>query len=104
VVANPPYIPSAAIDQLDPVVRDHEPRLALDGGPDGLGALRAIIAGAGRALAPGGVLLLEHQYDQSGAVLDLLAGAGLEQGTAHRDLEGVWRFASARRPSAGAGR
>jgi release factor glutamine methyltransferase len=44
------------------------------------------------------VLLLEHHHDQSQAVLDLLAAAGLERGCAHRDLEGVLRFASARRP------
>jgi release factor glutamine methyltransferase len=77
------------------VVRDHEPTLALDGGPDGLAAIRAILALAPRALAPGGVLLLEHHHDHSQAVLALLAAAGLEQGCAHQDLEGVWRFASA---------
>jgi len=78
-------------------VRDHEPALALDGGPDGLEAVRAIVALAPQALAPGGVLVLEHHHDQSAAVLDLLAAAGLEQPQAHRDLEGVLRFASARR-------
>jgi release factor glutamine methyltransferase len=95
VVSNPPYIPTPLLSGLDPVVRDHEPTLALDGGPDGLAAIRAILALAPRALAPGGVLLLEHHHDHSQAVLALLAAAGLEQGCAHQDLEGVWRFASA---------
>ena len=101
VVANPPYIPSALLADLDPVVRDHEPSLALDGGADGLAAIRPIVAGAVRALAPGGVLLLEHHHDQSDAVLTLLDHAGLEQPIAHADLEGVLRFAAARRPRSG---
>jgi release factor glutamine methyltransferase len=98
VVSNPPYIPSGLLSGLEPVVRDHEPALALDGGPDGLGAVRAVVAFAPQALAPGGVLLLEHHHDQSAAVLDLLVAAGLERPRAHRDLEGVLRFASACRP------
>jgi release factor glutamine methyltransferase len=97
VVANPPYIPTAVWTGLDPVVRDHEPALALDGGPDGLRELRAITAGAAAALAPGGWLLLEHHHDQSEAVAALLAAAGLEQVQAHADLQGVLRFASARK-------
>jgi release factor glutamine methyltransferase len=100
VVANPPYIPSELIAGLEPVVRDHEPRLALDGGADGLEAIRAIAAGASRALAPGGVLLLEHHHDQSPAVLELLASAGLEAVSAHADLEGTLRFARAYRSRA----
>lgn len=98
VVANPPYIPEAVWAELDPVVRDHEPALALASGADGLGAIRAIAAQASVALAPGGWLLLEHHHDQSAAVLDLLAAAGLQQLKRHRDLEGVWRFASGRAP------
>lgn len=101
VVSNPPYIPTAVLEQLEPVVRDHEPALALDGGADGLAAIRRIAAGARCALAPGGVLLLEHHHDQSQAVLALLAAAGLEDCRAHRDLEGVLRFASARRSRSG---
>jgi release factor glutamine methyltransferase len=97
VVSNPPYIPTAELASLDPVVRWHEPLLALDGGPDGLAALRAVAQGAAAALAPGGVLLLEHHYDQSPAVLALCHAAGLVHVQAHRDLEGRWRFASARR-------
>jgi release factor glutamine methyltransferase len=96
VVSNPPYIPTAVWAGLDPVVRDHEPALALDGGADGLDALRAIAKGAADALAPGGLLLLEHHHDQSEAVMALLAAAGLNQVQAHADLEGQRRFASAR--------
>jgi release factor glutamine methyltransferase len=104
VVANPPYIPTITVEGLEPVVRDHEPRRALDGGSDGLAALRIICAGAAVALAPGGVLVLEHHHDQSPSVLLLLELAGLVEVQAHRDLEGVRRFASGRRPSSGATR
>ncbi len=100
VISNPPYIPTAVWQALEPTVRDHEPALALDGGGDGLEAIRAIAAGAGSHLAPGGWLLLEHHHDQSDAVLALLNRAGLEHVNPHRDLEGIWRFASARRPGA----
>ena len=98
VVSNPPYIPRAVWQQLDPVVRDHEPELALVGGDDGLEALRAIAAQAADALAPGGWLLLEHHHDQSDAVVALLQAGGLVDVDAHVDLEGQKRFAAARRP------
>jgi release factor glutamine methyltransferase len=97
VVANPPYIPTAVWAELEPGVKDHEPRAALDGGPDGLMAIRAIAAGAGQALAAGGWLLLEHHHDQSDAVRGLLLAAGLTAVTAHCDLEGTRRFVVARR-------
>jgi len=100
VVSNPPYIPAAIWADLEPVVRDHEPELALNGGSDGLDAIRAIAGGACAALKPGGWLVLEHHYDQSNAVLELLDRAGLVNGRAHSDLEGVQRFAIAQRPKA----
>jgi release factor glutamine methyltransferase len=100
VVANPPYIPTAVWSALDPGVRDHEPRLALDGGIDGLVDLRQIAAGAREGLAPGGWLLLEHHHDQSAAVDRLLREAGLEAVAVHADLEGTLRFALARSPLA----
>lgn len=99
VVANPPYIPDPVWRELDPLVRDHEPRLALSSGIDGLDAIREIVADAPDALTPGGWLLLEHHHDQSEAVLALLDEAGLEEGQAHADLEGHARFAVARRRS-----
>lgn len=97
VVANPPYIPTAVWSRLDPVVRDHEPAMALDGGSDGLDAIRTIAAGAPEALAPGGWLLLEHHHDQAPAAISLLEQAGLVDLSSHRDLEGQQRFVSGRR-------
>jgi release factor glutamine methyltransferase len=97
-VSNPPYIPTGEIQGLDPVVRLHEPRLALDGGADGLGAIRAIAVEAPRALAPGGWLLLEHHHDQAEAVRFLLRSAGLQDVESRQDLEGHRRFVQARRP------
>tara|TARA_B100002051_G_scaffold166077_1_gene156851 strand:+ start:2757 stop:3647 length:891 start_codon:yes stop_codon:yes gene_type:complete len=98
VLSNPPYIPESLIAGLDPVVSNHEPHLALDGGADGLDSIRRVVARAGHALAPGGWLLLEHHHDQSDAVLDWLRGVGLVQVEAVRDLQGIVRFAMARRP------
>lgn len=98
VVSNPPYIPTAVWRDLEPVVRDHEPELALSSGSDGLDAIRAIAAGAQAALSTGGWLLLEHHHDQSERVGALLRSAGLEQVAAHADLEGTLRFAAARKP------
>ncbi|MFM1799476.1 MAG: hypothetical protein RLZZ117_1754 [Cyanobacteriota bacterium] len=100
VLANPPYIPSEVVDQLDPLVRDHEPRLALDGGKDGLSSLRPIIAAASQSLAPGGSLLVEHHYDQSQVILELFAHHGLVNMASHTDLNGHQRFVSGMRPPA----
>ena len=99
VLSNPPYIPTAVWRNLEPVVHNHEPSLALDGGSDGLDAIRTIANGAGQALAPGGWLLLEHHHDQSKPVSQLLAQAGLVNIQSHADLEGKLRFASAQRAS-----
>jgi release factor glutamine methyltransferase len=96
IVSNPPYIPTSLLANLDPVVRQHEPLLALDGGEDGLDGIRLIVAQAKTYLAPGGLLLMEHHHDQSAAVMDLVVSAGLAQPMAHRDLEGTLRFVSAR--------
>ena len=98
VVSNPPYIPSGVVDGLEPLVREHEPRLALDGGADGLDDLRCIIGAAPAMLSPGGWLLLEHHHDQSAQVLELLHLAGLQQCRPAHDLEGKLRFALARAP------
>jgi release factor glutamine methyltransferase len=73
ITANPPYIPTAGIANLPPTVRDHEPRLALDGGGDGLAFHRRIIAGAKPFLHAGGLLVMEMQFDQGPALLGLLA-------------------------------
>jgi len=96
LISNPPYIPSAVVNQLEPLVRNNEPRLALDGGDDGLDSIKSICKLAPMLLAPGGWLLLEHHHDQSEAVLKLLRHAGLELVEAKSDLEGTLRFALAR--------
>jgi len=98
VVSNPPYIPIPVWQELTPLVRNHEPALALSSGADGLEAIRRIAKGARNALAPGGWLLLEHHHDQSSAALELLAAGGLEAAQARPDLEGKQRFAIARAP------
>ncbi len=78
VVSNPPYIPSSAIAGLDPDVRCHDPRRALDGGEDGLNAYRAIIPAAIDKLNIGGWLALEVGDGQAPAVLSLLRSASGE--------------------------
>ena len=71
ILSNPPYIPSADIDALAPEIRDHEPRLALDGGKDGLDAVKMILFQAGDRLRPDGQLMLEIGYDQKKLVTAL---------------------------------
>ena len=68
LISNPPYIARPDLEGLAPEIRAHEPRRALDGGADGLAALRQIIAAAPGCLRPGGSLLLEIGYDQADAV------------------------------------
>jgi release factor glutamine methyltransferase len=96
--ANVPYVPSGAIATLPTDVRDHEPRLALDGGPDGLDVLRRLVARAGHWLAPGGGLYCEIGEDQAAAAADLLAGAGLAEVAVHPDLVGRDRIVEGTRP------
>lgn len=79
VVSNPPYIASAVIDTLDPEVREHDPRLALDGGADGLDAYRTLASEALRLLKPSGVFALEVGYDQAQAVTAMMREAGAAQ-------------------------
>lgn len=75
IVSNPPYIATAVIDTLAAEVR-REPRIALDGGPDGLAFLDRICAAAAGYLEPGGALVLEHGYDQADAVHAQMVAAG----------------------------
>lgn len=90
IVSNPPYVPSGEIAGLAPEVR-REPRLALDGGPDGLGVIRPIIAGAGARLIPGGALLLEAAPPLMDGIHALLAGAGFTSICRRNDLSGSGR-------------
>jgi len=96
IVSNPPYIAESELAGLAPEVRDWEPLLALSPGADGLGAYRAIAAGVGRHLAPGGRLLLEIGPTQAGAVVALLAAAGLSDARILPDLDGRDRVVCAR--------
>ena len=86
VVANPPYIPSAHIEGLEPEVRDHEPRLALDGGADGLDAYRILAPEIVRVLKPGGLLLVEMGHNQGASVPDLFVAAGAQAVGVLKDL------------------
>jgi release factor glutamine methyltransferase len=77
LVANVPYVPTGEIGLLPAEARLHEPRLALDGGPDGLAVLRRLAAGAARWLAPGGHLLVETSQRQAPAATGAVAAGGL---------------------------
>jgi release factor glutamine methyltransferase len=96
--ANVPYVPSGAIATLPTDVRDHEPRLALDGGPDGLDVLRRLVARAGHWLAPGGGLLCEIGEDQAETGVALLTAAGLVEVAVHPDLVGRDRILEGTHP------
>lgn len=91
VLANPPYVATAALATLAPEVRDHEPRAALDGGPEGLDAYRAILADLPRSLAPNGVAVLELGAGQAADVAALAAAAGLAVAKLRQDLGGIPR-------------
>ncbi len=106
ILANPPYIPAATIARLAPEVRDFDPRLALDGGPDGLAAHRAIAPQLGPRLAPGGHVVIEVGDDQADEVAALLAAHGLLVAGRSRDLAGRERciIANAARKIAGVGK
>jgi release factor glutamine methyltransferase len=111
VIANPPYIPDAAVPR-DPEVRDYDPALALYGGVDGLDVIRGVIATAGRLLRPGGLLVVEHADVQGDAVAGLLEHAAAMRPTStavgdpavrwvqvrsHLDLTRRPRFVTARK-------
>lgn len=100
IVSNPPYIAEPEFATLDAGVRDHEPRLALHGGPDGLDFYRRLAAGAGEMLAPGGAVMVEVGHTQAAAVRDLFAAAGWTIGPTHKDMAGVERVVTATRPGA----
>jgi release factor glutamine methyltransferase len=102
IVSNPPYVPTGVIDTLAPEVAEHEPRAALDGGPDGLGVIRRLVSAAPRRLRGGAPLVLETFGDQqAAAVMDLLRAARFADVTSRRDLNGVVRFVSGRRAAGG---
>lgn len=88
ITANPPYIESAEIESLSVEVRDHEPRLALDGAADGLAFYRRLVAESGAHLNPGGRLYLEIGMSQGAAVASLLEAAAFSDIQIIRDLAG----------------
>lgn len=91
IVSNPPYIPTADIEELDVSVKDYEPHMALDGGEDGLDFYRAIASKWKTALRLGGTLIFEVGIDQAPAVEDILAQNGYEDIKTTADTRGIWR-------------
>jgi release factor glutamine methyltransferase len=98
LVANLPYVPTEDVAGLPAEIRC-EPRLALDGGQDGLDLVRGLVAGAAAVLSPGGALVLEIGAGQAEATAALLGAAGLEDVRSRRDLGGIERVVSGRRPA-----
>jgi release factor glutamine methyltransferase len=97
IVSNPPYVRSDEWDRLDPSVRDHEPRLALDGGEDGLGVIRELVRDAWDLIIPGGLLALEVDAARAESSAVLVRDAGFEQVEVGRDPFGRPRYVTARR-------
>lgn len=91
ILCNPPYIPTLEVGRLDPSVRDYEPRMALDGGEDGLKFYRAIAKKWKKALKPGGKLIFEVGYDQAQAVRDIMARNGFQDIRTTMDPGMHWR-------------
>lgn len=97
VVSNPPYVASGEMDSLPPETR-WEPRVALDGGEDGLDVARRVVAGAAAFLRRGGLLALEVGWNQAGRIAAAMAKAGVYGDICvHKDLSGVERVVTGRR-------
>ena len=96
ILSNPPYIPSATVDSLEPEVKDHEPRLALDGGQEGMDIVSRIIAQAPDHLVPGGLLLMEIDDTQEESALAACKDSGKwSKYTVLRDLADKVRYLKA---------
>jgi release factor glutamine methyltransferase len=99
VVCNPPYLATRVIPTLSPEVSRHDPRVAMDGGPDGLAVIRRVVAETPAWLAPGGALVLETAGEaQVRDVVLLMKAAGFTSVATRRDLAGVERFVAGCRP------
>jgi release factor glutamine methyltransferase len=97
IVSNPPYVAEAALEGLQREVRDHEPRVALTPGTDGLRIIRRLLTDAPRLLFPGGHLLMEIGFDQHAAVNDLIDPRVWLLLDIHRDLQGIPRIVALRK-------
>lgn len=97
ILSNPPYIPTGEISGLMPEVRDHEPKLALDGGTDGLAVIRKLVEGSPQRLLPGGALLIEVGQGQADTVIEIMRTAGFTTIEAIRDFERIARVVAGRR-------
>lgn len=95
LVSNPPYIPSRVIEELEPEVRDFEPRMALDGSLDGLAFYRRIIGGCKPYLKPGASVYLEIGYDQGAALRQIFEENGFVNIRIQKDAPGKDRVAAA---------
>jgi release factor glutamine methyltransferase len=95
IVSNPPYISDAKIDGLEPEVREHEPRLALSGGDDGLDVVSRVIAASSEQLRSGASLLVEIGFDQSKTVRELFTDDTWHSVEFLPDLQGIPRIAKA---------
>jgi release factor glutamine methyltransferase len=97
VISNPPYLATGILASLEPEVATHEPRVALDGGPDGLEVIRRLVREAREGLAPRGALVFETAGGpQAHAVVRLMNEAGFRQVLVHNDLVGIERFVAGR--------
>jgi release factor glutamine methyltransferase len=96
IVSNPPYVASGDIAGLMRAVRDFDPRLALDGGADGLDAYRIILPASLTRLRPGGWLIVEHGVGQSPCVLAIASACGYRESAPYADLAGEARIVAAR--------
>jgi release factor glutamine methyltransferase len=98
ILSNPPYIPTGVIQSLQPEVRDFEPRLALDGGADGLDIIRSLIADSPRVLESGGWFAVEVGIGQADNVRKLMRQAGLLNVDCRKDLAAIDRVLLGRKP------
>src|SRR5262249_60650797 len=89
IVSNPPYVPSEEIATLAPEVRDHEPRVALDGGADGLEVYRGLAGSVGEALEEDGGVVVEIGFGQRERVGELFAAVGYRVSRTGRGLAGI---------------
>jgi release factor glutamine methyltransferase len=97
IVSNPPYVAEAALEGLQREVRDHEPRVALTPGTDGLRIIRRLLTDAPSLLFPGGHLLMEIGFDQHAAVGELIDPGVWRLLDIHRDLQGIPRIVALRK-------